>query len=705
VITLRERLQGRSEEALREVGRHWGVPAGEPPDPVVLAARMAAENPVRTAFDRLASEEKEVLRAMDSAAHRGWIAVAHLHRQTRLPDPQVADLIASLERKAIAFMEERDLPQRNPYWGPTWAGRKLPTTPTPILALPQETQQLFLDVLAEYSGGAWYAEAPSPLSRLEMLPLDLLRAMAAHYGVSLDGVEHSASRIAARLQGPLKEPQLLWKAVQSLPPPLRALLDAVEAAGGRLPMESVREQFAPEYEGVHALVRTLSERGLAFDRFIRRTRMLLMPDRVLDAVAQHTLPTFPRAKLKAAQPAGEARWHHELHWSLLQLVRHIRLEGLSRTATTHAVPKRTVARLIAQMHPPPVGRSPEEWIEQLILYLVHAGVLPDAAHLRLVSPEPEWLRQDPFTQARALFTRWLDGHVEDLRQTHHDLGLWMDRSLLASGRVLLTDLLRRCKPGEWYSIDSLLRAAAGLRPHFLRERDRILRQQGYRGLKQMLTSWFTVEGTALLMHLTGIPFEIGMVALDAPLPPGSPAAREGAFQLTDWGAALLGLSPRPAQESEGGALIIQPNFEVVVMEFIPALLDDLGQFASPVGYDRVATYRIEHRGVNLAIANGWTTDRILEVLQRHARVPIPQNVEQSLRDWGGSVQRACFARALVIEADDPEVLEDLAAAKPLQRHVRKVARGAILLIQPDANLRQIARELRAEGFLLEEREE
>ena len=161
------------------------------------------------------------------------------------------------------------------------------------------------------------------------------------------------------------------------------------------------------------------------------------------------------------------------------------------------------------MHPPPVGRSPEEWIEQLILYLVHAGVLPDAAHLRLVSPEPEWLRQDPFTQARALFTRWLDGHVEDLRQTHHDLGLWMDRSLLASGRVLLTDLLRRCKPGEWYSIDSLLRAAAGLRPHFLRERDRILRQQGYRGLKQMLTSWFTVEGTALLMHLTGIPFEIG----------------------------------------------------------------------------------------------------------------------------------------------------------------------------------------------------
>jgi len=59
----------------------------------------------------------------------------------------------------------------------------------------------------------------------------------------------------------------------------------------------------------------------------------------------------------------------------------------------------------------------------------------------------------------------------------------------------------------------------------------------------------------------------------------------------------------------------------------------------------------------------------------------------------------------VIEADDPEVLEDLAAAKPLQRHVRKVARGAILLIQPDANLRQIARELRAEGFLLEEREE
>ena len=111
------------------------------------------------------------------------------------------------------------------------------------------------------------------------------------------------------------------------------------------------------------------------------------------------------------------------------------------------------------------------------------------------------------------------------------------------------------------------------------------------------------------------------------------------------------------------------------MEFIPALLDDLGQFASPVGYDRVATYRIEHRGVNLAIANGWTTDRILEVLQRHARVPIPQNVEQSLRDWGGSVQRACFARALVIEADDDRMDVIAESSRDI---VRRIGSGCVM---------------------------
>jgi hypothetical protein len=207
------------------------------------------------------------------------------------------------------------------------------------------------------------------------------------------------------------------------------------------------------------------------------------------------------------------------------------------------------------------------------------------------------------------------------------------------------------------------------------------------------------------MHLTGIPFELGVVALDRPLTPGDPAAKDAAFQLTDWGAALLGSAPHPARGAEEGVLIVQPNFEVVAMEFAPEILDDLGQFASPVGYDRVATYRIERRGVNVAIANGWTADRILALLKAHARVPLPQNVEQSLRDWGRSVRRARFVRALVIEADDPEVLEDLASAKLLQEHVRRIARGSVLLVQPDTDLKQIARDLRAEGFVLEPQEE
>ncbi|MBI3947311.1 MAG: helicase-associated domain-containing protein [Armatimonadetes bacterium] len=708
MVSLRERLAGRDAAQRAAAAGHWGVCAdglADAPDADALAALMAAETPVRTAFDRLSAPEKDVLRAMASAAHRGWVAVADVRRLTGIPDSKVADLLRDLEAKAVAFVEERDLPADNPYWGPTWAGRRLPTRPTPVVALAEEVASLFLDAIGEYAGGAWYAEVPSPLSRLEALPALVLHAMAGHYGVSLDGVETCPGKLASRLQAAMKEQGAIWQVIRALPPDLRVVLDAVESAGGRLPIEDVCRHFDLDYPALHAVLGALAERGLAFDRFAHRTRVLLVPERVLEAMARHTLPAMPRARLRpVAAPGSECRLQLDLLWSLLQLVRHVRLEGLARAATTNAVPKRTAARLMAFLRHPPSDRSESEWIEQMIRYLAAVGVFPNPGNLRLAAA-PEWLRQDAFTQARGLLERWLEGYIEDLRQPRCELGLWMDYAGLAAGRGLLADLLRRCRPGQWYAIQSLLKAAAGVRPFFLRDRERVVRQQGYRGLKRMLASWFEVEGRALALHLTGLPFELGMVALDHPLAGCAAPPRGAAFRLTEWGAALLGMVAPPPAPNGGRVLVVQPNFDVVAMEFAPGVLDVLGQFAAPVAYDQVATYRIDRRSTNLALADGWTGERVLEFLNAHARAPLPQNVEQSVRDWARAIRHARFVRALVVESEDPGVLEELAASRALQGHVRGLARGTVLILDPDADLRLVARELRPEGLVLESEEE
>ena len=135
------------------------------------------------------------------------------------------------------------------------------------------------------------------------------------------------------------------------------------------------------------------------------------------------------------------------------------------------------------------------------------------------------------------------------------------------------------------------------------------------------------------------------------------------------------------------------------------MLINSGQFATLVSYDQVATYRLEKRSANLAVSNGWTAERMLALLRAHARTPLPQNVEQSIQDWAGAVRRARFARVLRVEADDPSVLEDLAAAKLLKGHVRGIERRPVLLMHPDTDLRRLARELRADGFVLEPEEE
>ncbi|NLC59117.1 MAG: hypothetical protein GX774_19960 [Armatimonadetes bacterium] len=701
-------MRRRSAEELAQIAQFWGVRvegAAGRPDADALAAALASPSPVRTAFDRLEPDEKEILRTMDSAAHKGWVVIAAIRRATGIPESRVAACLNALEARAIAFTEERELPADNPYWGASWAGRRLPTRVTPVLALPEETAPLFLEIISEFTGSTWAADAPSPLNRLETLPVATLVAMAGHYGVSLAGAGGSAARIASRLQPVLKEHEAMWPVIAALPPTLRAVLDAAEAAGGRLPMAQVCQQFGLNYEELHVVLQALAERGLAFDRFVRRSRVLLVPDRVLECLARHTLPSLPRARLQpVAAPEGEEVWQRDLHWSLLLLVRHLRLEGLTRTLTTGSIPKRVATRLLDQMRRPPAGRPGDEWLEQLLIYLAGVGVIDDSVQLHLADPEPDWLRQSAHAQARGLLTRWAEGHLEEWRLRSQTGPLWMDRPRLAAGRSLLLDLLRRCRPGQWLSVDSLLRTAAGLRPFFLRERDYQIRQYGYRGLKEMLTTWFEVEGRVLLTHLTGLPLELGMVALDRPLLPMAPL-NGAAFRLTDWGASLLGTAPAPPSPPDARMLVVQPNFDIVALEFVPRVLDQLGQFATPVSYDQVATYRLEKRSANLAVSNGWTAERMLALLRAHARTPLPQNVEQSIQDWAGAVRRARFARVLLVEADDPSVLEDLAAAKLLKGHVRGIERRPVLLMHPDTDLRRLARELRADGFVLEPEEE
>ncbi|HEX2999319.1 MAG TPA: hypothetical protein VHR86_03690, partial [Armatimonadota bacterium] len=470
VTLLRDKLQQMDEAQRLRVAQYWGVPAEAAAlTAETLAAHMAASAPVRTAFDQLDAAEKDAVRAMDSAAHKGWVVTADIRRFAGIPETRVADLVRSLEEKGIAFTEERELPVENPYWGPTWAGRRLPTSPKQVLVLPEETASLFLTVVEEFIGGAWHAEMPSPLNQLESLPVETLRAMAGHYGVPLEGVAQTPVKLASLLQPVLKESAAIWQVINALPPHLHAVLDAVEAAGGRLSMESVRQRFAPDYPTLHSLVESLTERALAFDRFIHRERVLLAPDRVLETIAQHTLPELPRAKLEAVPaPASEERWLCDLYWAALLLVRFVRLEGITRTATTHKLPKRTTTRFMEQIQRIPAGITAEEWLEQNIRYLAAVGVLTNDDYIYLAQKEPQWLQQDSLTQAKELLNQWLAGRIEDVGQNHWEIP-WMDHSLLAAGRNLLFELLRDCRPGQWYSLPSLLRRAAGSRPFFLCE--------------------------------------------------------------------------------------------------------------------------------------------------------------------------------------------------------------------------------------------
>lgn len=148
--------------------------------------------------------------------------------------------------------------------------------------------------------------------------------------------------------------------------------------------------------------------------------------------------------------------------------------------------------------------------------------------------------------------------------------------------------------------------------------------------------------------------------------------------------AVRDAAGRPARDAQGRPLLEEhPRFA--------AARDDLALFAelekSP---DYLHTYRITPVSVWNAAALGISAERIEEILEEYACVPVPQNVLVEIREWIGRYGLLCLEQregGFELVARDPSVLADVLGyseiAKLLERRddgrvfVTPLQRGAV----------------------------
>ncbi len=166
--------------------------------------------------------------------------------------------------------------------------------------------------------------------------------------------------------------------------------------------------------------------------------------------------------------------------------------------------------------------------------------------------------------------------------------------------------------------------------------------------------WHMVEGGFIRAFIAGPLYWLGLVEVDQSEPPLT-------FHLIPEAPSVMNNIPLAIETPPSGRLIVQPNFEVLVLAPLSeVLLVRLDRFAERVSLEHIAQYRITKASVTAAIRRGLSSEAMIEMLQQATDSEIPQNVRYSLIEWERQVRRVeAWPDATLLEVDDEALLDML----------------------------------------------
>lgn len=106
--------------------------------------------------------------------------------------------------------------------------------------------------------------------------------------------------------------------------------------------------------------------------------------------------------------------------------------------------------------------------------------------------------------------------------------------------------------------------------------------------------------------------------------------------------------------SEGG--------EIELLRPAPVHVWSLSAFSDQVALEPVARYELSKASLGRALGAGFDLDQIMGYLGRQSGTPLPDSLMATLREWTSGYRRVRLRRLLVVQPDDPVLLDDLAEA-------------------------------------------
>ena len=706
------RLMGRSFEDLKAIAAAWQIPLSQlnhNDAAITLYREMAEKSTTRAIWETLTVEQRAFLAwLLDQRSIMAF--VDDLPTALDRPAEDIDRLLSSLAGLGLVDVEEASVRGNrlvsagdNLYaWG---LRSQVPITRRRVVSMSGELSRTLGAVVNENSGSAPFEEPLTAL--LERHDQPTLEKIAARWHIADLRYMHRPALIEA-LATLLGAQETRERMANEAGAESRRLYDYLLSRGGRAESRLVQAALGWSLADLRARLIPLEARALLVETLWHDRAVLFLPAEFLKPRTQ-TAPEVPAIRPAEDPPALDTRLPVELPWDLLSTLAFFAQGDVALNLHNNELPKRALKRLNEQyLHPDDPERD-GFYIGMVLHFADSLSLLHVDEETRRMSPGPraaDWVKLSFGAQARRLFALWLEDRrwFEPTTQFY----IWRTPDPTRARKQLVAHL-RECPLDSWISLDSFLNHIQAKTPYLLYTQDELVRYMGVAALREFSTRWMSNEGALLISMLTTTLFWLGAVDIGRDAA-GTPVA----FRLTGAGARLIE-HPAAAAETEAPrrALLVQPNFEVLVMHPDSRAVWHLLLSADLVRHDRVSVYALSKASVLRARESGLNGPQIQEFLASHSQKAVPQNVVQSITDWSRSYKRAILQKATLLEVEDSEILDEILASRRFKPFIarRLTATTAVLRLPRttvwtrDDPWQKLSKELRAAGYFPDVEEE
>ncbi|HET8908916.1 MAG TPA: helicase-associated domain-containing protein [Ktedonobacterales bacterium] len=713
-------LAGEPLSSLRQLATWWGA---EPPIADNAEGRQKLERAMRDTiaarfvWEHLNEDERRVLFTVAGPSARNWCLVDSIAERVHLDTAETEAILNRLVEWRLVFVELAKIQgteligQRVTFYGYSVPRNTQAAIEEKLIAyVPTEL------VTSLYASGReiFISHADRSDKTMDELLMPYrqgdLDQIGRRFGLSVQAY-YSRNEVRAAIAENLTQAEAVRYALARIDARLQTAYEWLRKQDGRVTLNALRAQLRVSEWELSLLVHAFEEYALAFDTFSQGERILFIPKETLANLQRAEGRPHSTAGLQETETPDSVRPADTAFlWDVAVMVAASYAQEIELTRSG-TLPKRAAQRLATMLLGERAHRGEREALDYVELLKQQAHdlglvvALPSTARQRSrLAPGPKlesWSRHDLVMQVRRLFRRWpTDRWWTDMPGANYrDFHSFYVEIPLA--REMVTRLLKRCRPGVWYSLSSFRATVQSDDPYVLRPSQRCAGEAGFKLAEELREHWDATDGEIITGMFRSTLYDLGMVALGYQrevVPAANELVNPDCFMLTELGAEVLAGEQSATQLFSSRALVVQPNFQVLLMEpYMPAIYW-LVRYASLDQMGRVSRFTLTREALLRGMADGASIDEVLRFLQTHCQKSLPQNVIYTLRDWARQSHEMELPRIMLLEVHDEALAGELVTSPKLRAYrLRRVGPKSVA-VPPETSLDDLHRTLKRLGY-------